>query len=140
MAKWAIELSGYDIKFISAKAIKAQVLADFIAELTPSSKIEEEVVETWKMKVDGAAGKNGCGVGIILQGPEELRLEHAIHFDFRPTNNEVEYEALLAGLELANEIGVRKLEVFTDSQLVANQLKGTFEIKEKICKSTTGWQ
>lgn len=131
LAKWAIELSGYDIKFIPAKAIKAQALADFIAELGPSTEVKEEIEEIWSMKVDGATGKNGCGAGIILQGPDELRFEHVIHFNFKSTNNKAEYETLLTGLELEKEIGVRKLEVFAYSQLVANQLKGTFEIKEK---------
>lgn len=131
LAKWAIELSGYDIRFVPAKAIKAQALADFIAELTPENTNKEETEETRILKVDGVAGKNRCGAGIILQRPEKLQLEYAIHFSFRTTNNEAEYEALLAGLEVAEEIGVRSLVIFTDSQLVVSQVKGTFEVNEQ---------
>lgn len=131
LAKWAIELSGYDIKFVPAKAIKAQALEDFIAELTPENPSAKEADETWTLKVDGAAGKSGCGAGIILQGPEKAQLEYAVHFSFRTTNNEAEYEALLTGLEIAEEIGIRSLVIFTDSQLVVNQVKGKFEINEQ---------
>lgn len=57
LAKWAIEQSGYDIKFIPAKAIKAQALADFIAELTPNSTCTDTVSDTWELQVNGSTGK-----------------------------------------------------------------------------------
>lgn len=130
LAKWAIELSGYDIKFIPTKTIKVQVLA----ELTSESKIEEEEEEMWSMKVDGSIGKSGCEAGIVLENKEELQLEHVVHFDFQATNNVAEYEALVAGLEIAKELGIKNLKVYTDSQLVANQAKGNYEIKEQNLK------
>lgn len=82
LAKWAIEFSGCDIKSIPAKAIKAQILADFIVELSPETKNEEKIEESWTMKVDGSAGKAVCRAGIILKNKGGLQLEHAIHFNF----------------------------------------------------------
>lgn len=134
LAKWDIELSGYDIKFVPAKAIKAQVLAYFIAELSPEAKIEEKTDEIWTMKVDRSVEKASCGVGIVLKNTEGLQLEHAIHFNFQTTNNVAGYEALLAGLDLAKELGIRTLEIYTDSQLVANQIDGIDETKDQSLK------
>lgn len=83
------------------------------------------------MKVDGAAGKASCGAGIMLKNKEGLQIEHAIHFNFQTTNNIAEYEALLAELDLAKELEIRTLEVYTDSQLVANQIEGSYETKDQ---------
>ncbi|KAL2226183.1 UNVERIFIED_CONTAM: Gag-Pol polyprotein [Sesamum indicum] len=51
------------------------------------------------------------------------------------TNNEAEYEALILGLELASQAGAKDLEVFTDSQLIALQIEGTYETREKTMTS-----
>lgn len=134
LAKWVIELSGYDIKFVPAKAIKAQVLADFIAELTPDAVESCNMAKTWNMEVDGSAGKNGCGAGIILISPEGLRLEKSLHFNFKTTNNAVEYEALIVGLDLAKGLKIKSLVINTDSQFVANQIQGSYEVNEQSLK------
>lgn len=81
------------------------------------------------MKVDGSAGKNGCGAGIILKNKEELQLEHVVHY-----NNVAEYKSLVIGLEIAKELGIKNLKVYTDSQLVANQVKGNYEVREQNLK------
>lgn len=127
LTKWAIELSGYDIKFVPAKAIlKEQVLADFIAELSPEQKTKEKTDEVWIMKVDGSTGKVGCRAGIVLESKEGLRFEHVIDFNFQTTNNVAKYEALITRLELAKDLGIRALEIYIDSQLVANQVEGAY--------------
>ncbi|XP_011078664.1 uncharacterized protein LOC105162360 [Sesamum indicum] len=62
---------------------------------------------------------------------KDIEIEVAAHLSFLVTNNEAEYEALIMGLELAFEAGARDLEVYTDSQLVALQIDGTYETKEE---------
>ena len=59
----------------------------------------------------------------MLKGPKEhhVQLEYALRFKFKASNNEVEYEALIIGLKLAKEVRVKRLKVFSDSQLVVNQ-------------------
>ncbi|KAL2230531.1 UNVERIFIED_CONTAM: Ribonuclease HI [Sesamum indicum] len=69
------------------------------------------------------------------KGPKEVEIRVAARFSFPITNNEAEYEALILGLELTYEVGARDLEVFTDSQLVALQIKGMYETREKTMTS-----
>ncbi|XP_040362150.1 uncharacterized protein K02A2.6-like [Rosa chinensis] len=60
----------------------------------------------------------------------EILYEYALKFAFKASNNAAEYEALIAGLQIARELGVQHLSIFSDSQLVVNQVSGNFEAKE----------
>ncbi|KAL0448334.1 UNVERIFIED_CONTAM: hypothetical protein Slati_1389800 [Sesamum latifolium] len=68
--------------------------------------------------------------GIFLQGPGEVEIEIAVKLNFPATNNEAEYEALIQGLQATWEGGVKQLDVYTDSQLVAMQIEGLYETRE----------
>nr|KYP64516.1 Transposon Ty3-G Gag-Pol polyprotein [Cajanus cajan] len=127
MTAWSVELSEYGIKYESRGALKAQCLADFIAELTPSVSLEDP---SWTLHVDGSSNTKGSGAGIILEGSNDIMLELAIKFDFRATNNQVEYEALLAGLRLAKDVGVKKLRCCSDSKLITEQVGRSYQTKE----------
>ena len=70
--------------------------------------------------IDKASNKHGCGAGIILIDPEGIESSHCLRFKFRVTNNEAEYEALLAGLKVAKELGAQFLPIKSDSQLIVN--------------------
>nr|KYP55540.1 hypothetical protein KK1_001752 [Cajanus cajan] len=98
MTTWSIELSEYGIKYDSQGPLQAQCLADFVAKLTSLIATEDQ---SWILHVDGLSNIKGSGAGIILEGPNEMMLELTIKFDFQGTNNQAEYEALLAGLRLA---------------------------------------
>lgn len=76
------------------------------------------------MYVDGSSNDNGSGVGLILSSPEpkQIRVEYALRLKFKASNNEAEYKALLAGLRLAQVVGSRYLNIFSDSQLVVRQV------------------
>lgn len=69
LVKWAIELSEYDISFEPHGLIKAQVLSDFLAELTPLTTGEDEEVKGWVLSVDGATNSKRSGAGVILEDP-----------------------------------------------------------------------
>ena len=77
------------------------------------------------MHVEGSSNPFGCGVGLILKGLEkhQIQLEYALRFKFKASNNKVEYK-LIIGLKLTIEVRVRRLKVFSDSQLVVNQTNG----------------
>ncbi|RDX93842.1 Retrovirus-related Pol polyprotein from transposon opus, partial [Mucuna pruriens] len=100
--------------------MKAQVLADFINELTPNPGNEEpfENNTEWMLSVDGSSNKKGSGAGVILEGPGGVLIEQSLHFDFKVSNNQVEYEAFLVGIRLAKELGVARLTIKSNSQLV----------------------
>ncbi|XP_022864755.1 uncharacterized protein LOC111384672 [Olea europaea var. sylvestris] len=122
LLKWVVELSEFDIVFTTRASIKGQALANFVAEFTNVSEVEEvmEPVEppTWNLFVDGLAGETGLEVGVVLVSPEGHKLNSAVRFGFKVTNNTAEYEALLVGLRLAKEMQVRRLHINSDSQLV----------------------
>ena len=104
LLKWAIELSQFDIEFMPRPAIKRQALADFIAEFTtPEDKRPEEAptvptarIPKWGLYVYGPSNEGGLGTGLILVSHEGHRMHCAIRFEFKDSNNEAEYEALIA--------------------------------------------
>ncbi|CAL8993944.1 unnamed protein product [Prunus brigantina] len=66
--------------------------------------------------------RQGSGAGLVLRTPDGTTIEYAILFQFRASNNEPEYEALLAGLRLDHSTGAERLMICSDSQLVVNQI------------------
>ncbi|XP_056698713.1 uncharacterized protein [Spinacia oleracea] len=118
LLKWAIELSEFHMEYRPRMAIKAQALSDFIVE---ASYQEEEIKEgKWEVAVDGSVTKSGAGAGVIVTSPEGDQFEYAIKFSFQASNNEAEYEAAIAGIQICATAGARRLTLTTDSQLVAN--------------------
>ncbi|GJU86232.1 reverse transcriptase domain-containing protein [Tanacetum coccineum] len=114
IAKWAIELGERDIKFRERNSIKGKILEDFLAE-TPSAESKE---------------RNWSDASKSLR----KRVSYAFRFEFDTTNNEAEYEALLVDLRIAAGMKVQDLNIFVDSQLVANQVKGLFEARHSVIK------
>ncbi|GJW97871.1 reverse transcriptase domain-containing protein [Tanacetum coccineum] len=84
----------------------------------------------WTLFTDGSSCVDGCRAGVIITDPEGVEFTYALRFQFETTNNEAEYEALIAGLRIAEIMGVKNLEVNVDSKLVANQVNGTYIAKE----------
>ncbi|XP_059664191.1 uncharacterized protein LOC132309960 [Cornus florida] len=135
MTKWAIELSSFDITYEPRTAVKGQAVADFLLECD-SDDVEEDLRGClWKLFVDGSSNQMGAGIGIKLQMPEGTALSQALRLEFRATNNEAEYEALLAGIKLAKELKVRNLNVFSDSQLIVRQVRGEYETKDETIEA-----
>ncbi|PON34119.1 Ribonuclease H [Parasponia andersonii] len=84
----------------------------------------------WTLYTDRSTNVSGSGIRIVLQTPTGLRVEKPLRLDFQATNNEAEYKARLQGLELALHYGVEKIAVKTNSQLIAGQVRGNFDVKE----------
>ena len=133
LMKWAIELSEFDIRYRPTTAIKGQVLADFVMEFTSAEPAKDAqttiYLSVWKLSVDGASNAQGSGAGLILTSPEGMDIEYALIFGFHTSNNEAEYEAVIAGLNLAHSLEVDQLEVYSDFQLVVRQIEDTYEAK-----------
>ena len=133
LMKWAIELSEFDIRYKPKTAIIGQVLADFVIEFTPAEPAENTQAPTdlpiRKVFVDGATNAQGSGAGLILTSPEGIDIEYALRFGFQASNNEAEYEAVIAGLNLAHSLEIDQLKVYSDSQLVVRQIEDTYEAK-----------
>ncbi|XP_073153998.1 uncharacterized protein [Henckelia pumila] len=130
LIKWITELSEYDINFEPRTAIKAQALADFLAETV---QLEQE--DHWKIFVDGSSCQTESGVEIVIVSPWGEETNISIRLDFRASKNEAEYEALLLGLKAAQNLGVSRATLYSDSQLSIQQSKGKFETRnEKMIK------
>ena len=122
LMKWAIELSEFDIRYKPKTAIKGQVLADLIMEFT-SAKLAEATqpmsdLPIWRLSIDGVVNAQGSGASLILTSPDGIDIEYELRFGFRASNNEAEYEAVIAGLNLTHSMKVDQLEVCRNSQLV----------------------
>ena len=115
MALWAIELSEFDIQYRLRTAIKEQVVADFIAEYTHSEGKGAESLGQWSIHTDGSSNQNAGGADVVIQTSEGDKIECMIRLDFPTTNNEAEYEALVAGLDLAKAAGAENMIVHCDS-------------------------
>jgi hypothetical protein len=121
IGKWILALSEFELKFESAKAIKCQIIADFITEHhDPSIDLLE--ITPWALFFDGSSCGNGGGVGILLISPRGEMFEFAIPIQPTVTNNQAEYEALLRGLQYLKEARAVSVEIYGDSELVIKQL------------------
>ncbi|KAG7583777.1 Reverse transcriptase domain [Arabidopsis suecica] len=131
MAKWAVELSEYDIDYRSRPAMKSQVLADFLVELPPVALGSDTSTkdDPWTIYADGSSSSHGSGVGIRLVSPTGEILEQSFRLRFNATNNAAEYEALIAGLRLASGMKIKRVRAYVDSQLVVSQFAGEYETK-----------
>jgi ribonuclease HI len=118
-----VELMGETISFTLRKAIKSQVLADFLAKWVdtqlPTAPIQAEL---WTMYFDGSLMKTGAGAGLLFISPLGKHVRYVLRLHFPASNNVVEYEALVNGLRIAVELGVRRLDARGDSQLVIDQV------------------
>ena len=85
----------------------------------------------WKLFVDGASNSKGSGTGAVLISPNGLILKQAMRLGFPASNNKVEYEAMLVGLKSVKRLGADRLQVFYDSQLVANQILMEYQARDE---------
>ena len=69
---------------------------------------------------------NGSGTGVVLESLMGQKVRYALRLQFPTSNNEAEYEALIAGLRLAKEMGLEQVKIYSDSQLVVNQVNGDY--------------
>ena len=86
------------------------------------------------MHINGSSNQQAGGAGVVLHSPEGDEIECMAHLDFPTTNNEAEYEALVAGLDLAKAAGAASVVIHCDSQVVTNQVNGDYECKGKRMK------
>jgi ribonuclease HI len=143
VAEWAVELQPFEISFETTEVIKSKALAEFTAKWTnpftdETPKVEstlprEEALGLWVMHFDGALNLPGAGAGAVLTSLSGDKIYYAIQLFFKPehkvSNNITVYKGLLAGLRAASALGIKRLIVKGDSQVVVN-----FSIKSYTSK------
>jgi hypothetical protein len=123
ITKWFVELMGETLAYVPHKAIKSQILADFVAEWTDRQLPPPHVqAECWTLYFDGSVMKTGEGASLLFISPFREHMRYAVRLHFPASNNMAEYEAHLCGLRIAIETDIKRLDVRGDSQLVIDQV------------------
>ncbi|KAK3001785.1 hypothetical protein RJ639_020901 [Escallonia herrerae] len=143
----------FNIKYVPQKAIKGHVLTDFLTahpilknsplvlDLLDEEVMQTEIKKGWEMYFDGALRSpdgekqndprnNQSGIGIVFVTPEWGIIPHSFSLTEGCSNNEAEYEAINAGLELSLEVSIDDLTIYGDSELIIKQLKGEYQIRK----------
>ncbi|XP_075473921.1 uncharacterized protein LOC142504972 [Primulina tabacum] len=94
--------------------------------------------EVWIVFVDGEASKRGSGIEIVLVSPTGEKAKVAAKLDFRASNNEAEYESIVMGMKTAREAGATRIIIYSDSQLVIQSIKDSYEMREGRMKEYLG--
>nr|XP_023914050.1 uncharacterized protein LOC112025620 [Quercus suber] len=142
ISQWLLQLSQYDLRIGTPRAVKNQAIAGLLAqfpgeedfplndEVPGEVAMAEEVGEQWVMKFDGSSTAQSGGVGVVLYHEKEKTVALSFKLEFPCSNNTAEYEAYLTGLATALEMGVKHLRVLGDSNLVVCQANESFSMKE----------
>jgi ribonuclease HI len=143
LAKWSVAFQEFEIAYVPQKSIKGQALANFLAdhpilanwELSDDFLDEDvlytEILPPWMMFFDGATRCEESGAGVVFVSPQKHMLPFAFKLNEPCSNNVAEYQALIAGLQMALDMKISYLEVYGDSKLVINQLLTHYEVKNE---------
>jgi hypothetical protein len=144
IARWQVLLFEFDILFVTRKVIKGQAIADYLAdypfeqqELMDSEFPDEDVMTTdegshcrWKLYFDRAANAVGSGIDAVLVSLMGQQTPIVVKLGFDCTNNMMEYEACIVGLQEALEFGAYELEVFGDSLLIMSKTNEEWQARD----------
>ncbi|XP_070025628.1 uncharacterized protein [Nicotiana sylvestris] len=147
LAKWQILLIEFDIVYVTRTTMRAQALADHLAENPVDDEYQplstyfpdEEVnsvevipedTNAWKIFFDGALNVKGVRIGAILISPTGQHYPATAQLRFFCTNNTAEYEACLMGMNMAVDLDVEELLIMWDSDLIIQQAQGGWETRD----------
>jgi len=101
-----------------------------MAKLSPRSTEDEDL--QWTLHVDGSSNDKSCRARVVLEGPGNILLEQSLKLVSKTSNNQAKYKVILVGLNLAYDMKGQQLLCRSNSQLVVEQLKGEFKVKESL--------
>ena len=132
LSRWLILLAEFDLTYVTKNIIKGKVIAehctghpigeDDLDDDFPNEEVlNVEEKTTWKMYFNGASNQHGYEVGVLLIAPDGVHIPLSAKLNFVATNNIVEYEACIVGLEALLAIDVKEVEIYGDFALVLAQ-------------------
>nr|XP_023926184.1 uncharacterized protein LOC112037580 [Quercus suber] len=142
ISQWLLQLSQYDLRMRTPRAVKSQAIADLLAQFPSEEEfplddevpgevsMAEETGEHWVMKFDGSSTTQSGGVRVVLYQRKDETVALSFKLEFPCSKNTAEHEAYLTGLATALEMGVKHLKVLGDLNLVVCQANGSFSLKE----------
>ncbi|XP_010644840.1 uncharacterized protein LOC104877743 [Vitis vinifera] len=150
LMRWLVLLIEFDIHYVTQKSVKGSIVVDHLASLPISDDRsvnddfpDEQIISMtsimgWRLYFDGAANQSRFGIGILLISPQGDHIPRSVRLAFsdhhRLTNNIVEYEACITGLETTLDLGIRQLEIHGDSNLVIQQTQGIWRTRDEKLK------
>jgi hypothetical protein len=119
IGKWAYALVEYDLAYEPLRSMKGPVVTDFIVDhvVDVGHSIDFVQLKPWGLIFDGSVCSKGQGAECVIISPSGMYIDLSIRLEFACTNNQVEYESLLHGLEYLRDLGARDVDVFGDSNL-----------------------
>jgi ribonuclease HI len=137
MGKWAYALVEYDLAYEPLQSMKGQVVVDFIVDhvVDVDHSISLVQLKPWGLYFDGSVCSKGQRAGCVVVSSSGVYIELSIRLEFACTNNQVEYESLLHGLEFLRDLGARDVDVFGDSNLIMQQIKGVSKCLDGVLNS-----
>ncbi|RVX01675.1 Retrovirus-related Pol polyprotein from transposon 17.6 [Vitis vinifera] len=140
LMRWLVLLTEFDIHYVTQKSIRGSIVADHLASLPVSDA----------RAIDDDFPDEDVAARVLLISPHGDHIPRSARLAFSDrhpaTNNIVEYEACILGLETALELGIRQMEVFGDSNLVLRQIQGEWKTRDVKLKpyhaifGATGWE
>jgi ribonuclease HI len=123
MGKWAYALIEYDLAYEPLRSMKGQVVADFIVDhaIDVGHSVDCVQLKPWSL--------------YLVVSPSGVYIDLSIRLEFACTKNYVEYESLLHGLEFLRDLGARDVDVFGDSNLIVQQIKGDSQYLDGVLNS-----
>ncbi|XP_074300165.1 uncharacterized protein LOC141631385 [Silene latifolia] len=119
---------------------KVPTLADFVSDFSPTlqEQADSEILtlseakgeQVWELHIYGASNTKGAGVGLVLKSPQGEQIIQAVRCEFKATNNAAEYEALMLGLQLALEMQINHIKMYSDSQLIVNHVNNVYTARD----------
>jgi hypothetical protein len=126
VGKWDYALVEYDLHYEPLNSMKGPIVVNFIVGHRVDKQLDLNVGHVtftlWKLHFDGSVCKDDCGVGVIIISLNGAIFEALNQLDHKCTNNQTEYDALLFGLEILHNMGVKHVEAYEDSLLVVQQV------------------
>ncbi|XP_059663477.1 uncharacterized protein LOC132309148 [Cornus florida] len=135
IGKWSLALMEFSFQYVPQRAVKGQALADFLVD-HPCLDVNPGVYDamelcaiqltSWTLIFDGSSANDVGGAGVVIIAPNGRKTIYSFFLDFKCSNNQTEYEALIISLEILLEMGAQTVEIIGDSSLVIGQLSSNF--------------
>ena len=134
LMRWLVLLTEFDIMYMTQKSAKGSIVAVHLASFPvyDDRRIDDDFPDEQfvsltsitgrQLYFDGAANRLGFGIGILMISPQGDHIPRSVQLVFSDhhwlTNNIVEYEACITGIETTLDLDIRQLEFHRDSNLV----------------------
>jgi ribonuclease HI len=137
IGKWAYVLVEYDLAYEPLRSMKGQVVADFIVNhaINVDHLVNFIQLKSWGLSFDGSVYSKGQGAMCVVVFPSGVHIDLSIRLEFACTINQVEYESLLHGLEFLRDLGARDVDVFGDSNLIVQHIRGDSQCLDRVLNS-----